>query len=259
MDSIGQQEVTLLIALGIAIMTALGLMMVLFYHQTRRKLMQEALKNQQLLLEKTIITQEKERRRIAKDLHDEVGGKLNIAHLYIQQLRHKIHANTEVQSTSDGIIEMINSAMTATRRISHDLLPPVLEEFGIERALFELARNYSKSDSLMVQVDVQVDHFPIASQMVELNLFRIIQELISNSIKHGQAKQLSIQLSGDREKMLLIYQDNGKGLSSKDKEQNQGLGMKNIESRLQIINGDWIVKAPEGKGFQAFITINLEA
>jgi two-component system NarL family sensor kinase len=257
MDSFGEQEIILLTALGVTIMTAFGLSVVLFYHQTRRKLMQQTLRNQQLLLEKTILTQEKERKRIAKDLHDEVGGKLNIAHLYIQQLRQKSPDSPEVQSTSEGVSEMINSAITATRRISHDLLPPILEEFGLERALYDLAKNYSKSDSLMVQVEVDVDHFPIASQMVELNLFRIIQELISNSIKHGQAKQLSIQLSGSQKTILLQYRDDGKGFTIKDKQKSQGLGMKNIESRLQIINGSWNFEASSGMGFQAFIKINL--
>jgi len=259
MDGFAGQEVILLVALGIVIMLSFGLVMILFYYQTRRKLMQEALRNQQILLEKTILTQEKERKRIAKDLHDEVGGKLNVANLYLQQLIHPTPYSTEVQSASDGISDMLNAALAATRRISHDLLPPVLEEFGLEKALFDLAKNYSKADALTVLVEVKVDHFPIASPMVELNLFRIIQELVSNSIRHGEARQLSIKLVGDQKTMFLRYEDDGKGFNATSELTNQGLGMKNIESRLQIIKGNWQYTSQPGEAFQADIKIDLRA
>ena len=149
-------------------------------------------------------------------------------------------------------VVIINEAIDTTRGIAHDLLPPVLEEFGLKQALIELVEKYERTDQL--QIYLQVVNLPSLStkSMIELNIFRIIQELVNNSIKHGKAKEISIILEKQDQEIKLYYKDKGKGFNTDDKFTNgKGLGMKNIESRIQILKGKWCYESSPNQGFKA--------
>lgn len=250
-----EQELSLLLSVGAFVMLALGISLVYFYTRARKKLIKEAIKNQRLLLETTILTQERERKRIAADLHDEIGAKLNIIHLSMQRLKTSPNLDAPSLDLAKSTIQLVNDAIDRTRNIAHDLLPPILEEFGLQQALVELKDNYEKTGSLKVNIGLEGFHSATLGSMVELNIFRIIQELINNSIKHGKAKEIDIDLRVKDQIVGFSYQDDGSGFSEKNQEKNgAGLGFKNIESRLQMLKGKWDYESKPNEGFKAIFS-----
>ena len=150
----------------------------------------------------------------------------------------------------------IHNAIDTTRRIAHDLLPPTLEEFGLYEAIQELCDAYSSSGKL--EVSMEADRTcVIEDKKKELNLFRILQELISNSIKHGQAKKIEMNCGLNNGRLEITYKDNGKGFDSTQKRKSKGLGMNSIDSRMKMIKGEWDYSSSVGNGMEAKIYLSL--
>ena len=249
--------------IGILIMLALALAFILFANSSQKKILTEKMRNQKLayqhqeeLLHSTILTQEKERKRIAAELHDEIGSKLNIIFLNMHRLKVFGKEHEEIGAITNEVNSLINTTIQTTRRISHDLLPPTLEEFGLVEALKELRHNFNQAGSFAVEFNLVKNDKAINNKSIELNLYRIIQELINNSIKHGKATELMIKLWLTESLIKMEYQDNGKGFDQQQPENKKGLGMKNIESRLHMMHATYQVNSSSGKGVQMTLEIN---
>ena len=228
-------------AIGILIMVALALAFVVFFNFAQRKLLKEKSRQQELqlqhqkeLLHSTILTQERERKRIAKDLHDEIGSKLNVIHLNMHRLNRMGNPTQAFKDTIDEVNTLIHTTIGTTRRISHDLLPPTLEDFGFVEAVKELCESYQSSGEVELVFNWEDKGGKLSDKDAELNLFRILQELIKNSIIHGKANRIDIDLSLLPQKISLQYQDNGVGFDM-EKVQRKGLGLRNLESRVGMI------------------------
>lgn len=249
-------------AVGIAVMLAFAMAFIVFTNRTQRRLMTERMRQKELelkhkedLLYSTIQVQEEERRRIARDLHDDIGTKLNVIFLNLHRLRKIDKITQKGEATIDEINQLIGTTIDTTRRISHNLLPPTLEDFGLVEAIKELCENFEKSGAVKVDFDLYENQRPIPDKMVELNIYRVLQELIKNSIKHGEASNINIRMSLGQEKVRLEYQDNGKGFDMKSiKTSKKGLGMKSIESRMQMINANLNVQSRVGEG----VVVNID-
>ncbi|MEM8908980.1 MAG: ATP-binding protein [Bacteroidota bacterium] len=256
-------EFLILITVGILIMTSLALTLVLFFNLSRKRILKEKMRAQDLkikhqedLLHSTIVTQEKERRRIAKDLHDDIGSKLNVINLNLHRLQ-KHSKDDTIQSIVGDVKALLGNTIHTTRRISHDLLPPTLEDFGLRVALQELCDELTRSGEVEVLLkSPKSDHRP-EKRLVELNLFRVIQELISNSIRHGAAETIEVHLEVHKECVKINYEDNGKGFNTAMLAEKKGLGINNIESRLNMISGTIRCESTPGVGTQAFIHVKL--
>ncbi|MEZ4771537.1 MAG: sensor histidine kinase [Bacteroidia bacterium] len=254
-------ELLLLVAVGVGMMLILAVTFVLFFSFSQNKLRQEQIKAQQTkleyqekLLHSTLRTQEEERKRIAKDLHDEVGSKLNVIHLFMHQIAKKA---PDVRANIDEVAEVLNDTINTSRRISHDLLPPTLESFGLASAIEEFCDRFRQSHTLSVNFESEGTRPENIPQMTELNLFRILQELLSNTLKYAQASEINIHLIQSPEKLLLEYRDNGRGFDEKAMENQKGLGMKNVESRLQMIGGTWHLQTALGEGVKVRVEVKL--
>lgn len=254
MEGIQGQEITILIAAGIAIMLSMALALIAFYGRAQAKLLAQKLEAQELVLQKTIMAQEDERTRIARDLHDDIGSKLSVVFLHVQRLK-KDKAKTESQGeTIAEINDILNISIASTRRISHELLPPTLQKFGLTEALDELCDGYTKTG--YVDFDLKLNGLQAAVQdkSKELHLFRILQELIKNSVQHGGAKNIMIHLVTDEKGSRFQYKEDGKGFDKAQLSKGKGLGMENVESRLKIIGGSWVYESSPGEGMKAEIT-----
>ena len=250
--------------IGILIMLALALAFVIFFNFSQKKLLKEQMQNQKLafdhqeaLLHSTILTQEKERKRIARELHDEIGSKLNVILLNTHRFKKFINENKEMQDIVIEVNSVIHTTIDTTRRISHDLLPPTLEEFGLVEAIKELRDSFDNTGSVKVRFDLIENEARISDHLIELNLFRVLQELINNSIRHGEAKEISIKLSLKKSSLKLQYLDDGKGFEMSYLENKKGLGMKNIESRLNMIHATFQYESSPGKGFGVDIELEI--
>lgn len=257
-------EVYLIMAMGILTMLALSLALVLFFYKSQRRLLQEKmiaqqseLQYQEKLLYNNILTQEKERKRIAKDLHDDIGSKLNVIFLNMHRIERAAKESPPILDMVSDINQVINITIDTTRRISHDLLPPTLDNFGLIEAVKELCETYQKSDSVNVLLEVKQNDGRLVDKTTELNLFRIIQELISNSIKHGEAEQISIDLWLGSENLKLEYRDNGKGFDLAKLDDKKGLGTQNMESRVKMMGGKMNIQSSMGEGILVRISAEV--
>ncbi|MEO1448312.1 MAG: ATP-binding protein [Bacteroidota bacterium] len=255
-------ELITLIAVGIGLMLLLALAFVLFFYFSQNKLRQEQFKvqaarleYQEKLLHSTILTQEEERERIAKDLHDEVGSKLNVVHLYLHQLSRKA---PDAGETIGELLSVINDTIHTTRRISHDLLPPTLESFGLAVAIDELIDQLQPAHpDLQLHLETEGERPAGIEKVVELNLFRILHELLSNTLKYAAAKEVHIHLRQYPDQLWLQYRDDGKGFDPAILTQRKGLGMQNIQSRLQMMGGHYTLDSAPGKGIKVQIEVKI--
>ncbi|MDB4850836.1 histidine kinase [Flavobacteriaceae bacterium] len=191
------------------------------------------------------IVQENERKRIAEALHDEVGNKLNILSLWVN------NEDTWNNVNSKKIItQQVPELIEATRTISHSLYPVNLEKFGFMDTLEALISNVN--DSLTIQLTLKYDYQPRAISF-ELQLYRIIQEFLSNVIKHAKATSMIIYIRDTKDVVSLILSDNGIGFDTSKLQ--KGMGLQNIDSRIKSINGICKWKSVQNKGTRLIIKI----
>lgn len=234
--------------------------LLLFFYFSRKKILKKELEKKDLelqhqlkLLEATLETQEKERQRIARDLHDDISSKLNIISLNAHLLTSDNLPKKDFDEISSNIIIVTRQVLENSRRIAHDLLPPILDNFGLHAALEELCHSNCHDEIMKVTYNNPKEQ--IAFQLIDskghLHVFRIIQELINNSIKHGKASQIKIEVKNENNICHIHYSDNGIGFNIEQAEAKNGIGMKNIKSRTAFLNGKFEIKSIANEGIMA--------
>ncbi|MEM6264865.1 MAG: sensor histidine kinase [Bacteroidota bacterium] len=209
--------------------------------QQRQKLNEQLIEQQGLRLEAIIETQEKERSRIAKDLHDGIGQSLSATRLNFGALSHNMPADTKSDYTH--AMELLDDACAELRSIAHSMLPRTLSEEGLPSALEELLQRSLSQTSLAYHFDnlgVQ-NRLP---QHIEVGFYRITQELINNVIKHAEATEVTVQLLKTGNSVNLSVEDNGKGLDPN--QASQGMGLTNIHTRAEAIGADFRTESDKG-------------
>jgi len=233
-ETVLENSIRIIILGTISFITFIGsiLMFVILY---QKRVLKEIKSKQELenkyqkdLLKSFIETQEKERQRIAADLHDGVGSSLAGIKLMMNLLKLEDDNNKEILLECKNEIVKTNNSV---REISHDLLPPSLEALGLEKVIQRMVKNLS-NDKLKFTFTSNLSSRLNEAQ--ELALFRITQELINNTIKHAKASLVVIELTETDQQLFYEYYDNGVGYKNLEL---QGLGIKNIQSRVQMING----------------------
>lgn len=191
------------------------------------------------LLHATLQLQEEERERIGRDLHDDVGASLSNLKMIMAQSE---AANAAHKPLIDNIIKTV-------RTISHSLSPPGLDLFGLEFTLQELFDTFTVPGTLQLHFNNHLGPaLDALDKKTSLALFRIIQELLNNTVKHAQAKNVTLQFFKEAGCTTMSYQDDGIGMPA-DAIKRSGMGMQNIEARLRMIQGVFEITAAAGKGF----------
>ncbi|WP_430409773.1 sensor histidine kinase [Kordia sp.] len=188
---------------------------------------------QQNLLETTIKTQEIERHRIAADIHDGLIGKLTA-----------IKMEQEIKQQDQKTIDALHESINIARRISHDLSPPLIEFTKLPELIKELLYPWEQHIIINTMYDIREETNDTDDFKVQIT--RIIQEIITNIVKHANATQMHLHLKQTKNYMALSICDNGKGYDTTKKS--KGLGTKNIETRVQYLKGNYKVKSTLGKG-----------
>lgn len=208
------------------------------------------LKHKSELLRWSIQVQEDERRRIANDMHDELGALLSISIMLCKKLASiKVYDETHLKNLE----EMISSSLASTRRICYELLPPNLEYYGLLSAIQSLQSNVNSSEAVYFSCECDPD-FPRLPRETELGVYRIVSELTSNTIKHSSAKTIAVRLSAERGCLHCTYIDDGQGLP--EGLLTRGLGLKSIETRTASLGGNFTL-VPHTSGFNATLTIPI--
>lgn len=250
----------LIFATVFLILASVGL--ILFFFFSRRKVIEKErekanlkIEHQQKMLQASIAIQEIERKRIAQDLHDAISSKLNVVSLTTNVLIDDNSIGTTQKEALEHILEITSTTLESSRKIAHDLLPPILDKFGLKAALEELFDEYSKNTKIDIQYNLEELQLSRANQ---LHVFRIVQELINNSIRHGNANELVIFMEDYSEGFKLTYQDNGSGFDVSKIAEKSGIGLQNIESRVNILNGKLTVESKINSGSQFKIHCKYE-
>lgn len=246
------QENNQLIISLIIIFTVFLFCMGLFFLILINKYYRNLKKRQIESLNNLIIGQDNERARIARDIHDEMGPSLSYVIFTIDNIK---PANAEDLEVKIKAIKDVRNVIKRLRQISHNLMPPSLHKYGLIDALKEMIDNHQyenlecKFFSNVLSIDI--------SDQIKSNLYHIIDELIYNTYKHGNATTVNINLNYNENlnDLDINYEDNGIGFIEHTEEKD-GIGIKNIKTRLRLINGD--ISLSGTNGFKAFIKIKLK-
>ncbi len=223
---------------------AIGIVVFVIFHQRKIIRYQAQMKRledekQQMLLKASIRFQEEERQRIAADLHDDAGPLLATARLYLNE--NLIHQEPAVQLQSIyNAKQIIDDAIQLIRNISHSLMPPTLKNFGLESAMTDLFQKINGSGSLNASARFH-DYRQRLKLEQELLVFRILQELIANILKHSNSGFIHLTQNSNGNKLYFRIHHDGQGIVQKEFEKlnqnSRGLGLKNIQSRVKVLNG----------------------
>lgn len=262
MGDTGNAELILVYIIGTFGMIVLSGAIFVFFITYQKRLLKKELeinvikaRQQEEILKNTILSQEKERKRIAQDLHDEVGAMLSVIKLNISLFERK----AENPNTKEFALETksyLDEVILQVRRISRALMPPSLEKLGLAVAVEELAAWVNKSGVIKVEYWKSGEPVRFGNKR-ELAIFRVIQELLNNAIKHSNASQISIKMHFGKALFAVSISDNGKGFEP-DKMVKTGLGLKNLESRTQILKGQMKLNSAPGKGTTAILCLNFQ-
>jgi signal transduction histidine kinase len=197
------------------------------------------LEHQKKLLVNSIESQEKERSRVAIDIHDGLLFELSLLSMLISQ-----------PNKAEESRKLLDSCTTLARQISHDLTPPLIESCHLNEILEGYLDQISTHKTSLFQTGLTELNFETS---FKLNIVRIFQEISNNTIKHAEAKNIWLHIRTSEQFIALIYKDNGKGFLKDDFV--EGLGQRNMAMRIDLLNGRYKLKTTPGKGVQYTILI----
>ncbi len=254
-------EIVLIFFIGTFAMVLLAAAIVFFFITYQKRLLKKELElnkvkteQQEELLRNIVSAQEKERKRIARDLHDEVGAMLSVVKLNVSRIA-KITIPDKSKILANETKTYLDQVITQVRGISRALLPPSLEKLGLYFALEDLSNWINKSGE--IKVTCRNSGEPIRfDNKKELAVFRIAQEMVNNAIKHANALEISISTRFSEGKLVVLVADNGKGFDVAEKK-STGLGLRNLESRTKVLDAKFKLKSMPGKGTTAIIFVYI--
>jgi|SRR6056297_509512 len=246
------------IAVIISILIATGVIIIPEIFNYLRKAEFDRKNEEKKVLNAIMMTEERERKRFAKDLHDGLGPLLSTVKISISALlkSEKDPKNIEIIKNTDNIV---NEAIKSIKDISNNLSPHVLNNFGLAKAIKNFTDNINKLNKVAIHFHSNMLDQRI-NQNIEIILYRIVCELIHNSIQHAEADCIEISLTHKNDVIDLFYDDDGNGFAfTYDSiRKNKGSGLQNMISRLESIHGYYEIESNNGKGFHAFISVNIK-
>lgn len=214
-------------------------------------LLDERLNQQRLLTQATIDGQERERREIGKELHDNIGQQLATTKLYIDLA--KAENASDKLNMLDRATRSITDIINEVRTISHSLVPPSLGDLGLMESVHDLANTICLLQGFQIQIKHEGFNEAGLSENGKLMLYRVIQEALNNIAKHAQATVVQIGLQRHNGMVVLKIQDNGRGFAPG--KIRKGLGLHNIRNRAEIFGGSVSIHSAPGAGCTIHITI----
>lgn len=189
--------------------------------------------------------QEQERTRLARDLHDSLGGLLSAIKIDLSQVK-LADASMHVKKLVGGSLSQIDTAVDELRRVAHNLMPELVLKYGLEEAIRDYCRRMSNPS-----LDVEAQFFKYSDTLdmnTQVVVYRIIQELVNNALKHAQASQILVQLQENDDSYFLTVEDDGRGFDVQSLNNNRSAGIHNIRARLQFLDGDMHIDSKIGQG-----------
>jgi len=252
---------------NIIIIGIIGLIILLiivgFLFYRKKQIEQQAKLDTEIAYQKEIRTkavldaEEKERRRIAQDLHDGVGQLLSAAKLNLSNLESKLEDQNEDQKTAmQNAISLLDDSVKEVRIVSHNMMPNTLIKQGLGNAVREFITKLGNAPSLKVDLEI-IGLDSRLNQQIETIVYRVIQEIVNNIIKHAKASHISMQLVKHETEFSIMIEDNGVGFNTNNIAEFEGIGLKGIQTRIEFLNGTVHFDSAIGRGTTIIIDVPL--
>jgi len=207
--------------------------------------------------------QEQERGRISRELHDDLGQSLIVIKLAMRKICRDLSTDQGAKPEDLEIaLDQLDVLIDKVRRISHNLSPSILEDLGLEAALDSLFRDFSATEELKFSVTMEKVS-PFLSKNVQLAIYRIFQEALTNISKHAAATEVTVQVSRKNDHIQFLVADNGQGFDLAATRTvfpgERGVGLASIEERVHLLNGVSEIQSRKGHGTQVSFTVPLES
>ena len=258
------QEKRILNYVLIGSVTALLLISLLSYrnYKQKQKLQQQRIseletERQLTAAEGVLKGEEQERSRLAKDLHDGLGGMLSGIKYSFNTMKGNLIMTPENTQAFERSMDMLDSSIKEMRRVAHNMMPEALVNFGLDTALKDFCNDINQSGALQVSYQsIGMDNVVI-EQTTAITIYRIVQELVNNTMKHAAAKSAIVQVSKINDEFSVTVEDDGKGFNPVILQKGEGIGWSNIQSRVEYLKGRFDVRSEAGKGTSVHIELSV--
>ena len=214
-------------------------------------------KDHELLVVNSLLKgQEEERGRMARDLHDGLGGLLSGVKFSMHHMKDNLIVTSENMAVFERSLDLIDTSIAELRRIAHNMMPEGLVSYGLDEAL----KQYCSSINTNGMLRVTYQSVGLSNRMadaVEITAYRIIQELLNNILKHAAATECTVQVIRDEGRLNIVVEDNGRGFDMKSLDEKKGAGWVNIRARVDYLKGQLELNSEPGKGTQVNIEFNI--
>ena len=222
-------------------------------YKQKQKLQQQRISEletqQQLAATEAVLKgEEQERTRLAKDLHDGLGGMLSGIKYSFTTMKGNLVMTPENHQAFERSMDMLDSSISEMRRVAHNMMPEALVRFGLDTALKDFCNDINQSGALKINYQsIGLEGISI-DQTVAITLYRIIQELINNTMKHAKATSAIVQVTKSNGQLAVTVEDDGIGFDTSILKNNQGIGWTNIQNRVEFLKGKLDVRSKAGEG-----------
>lgn len=202
--------------------------------------------------------EEQERTRLAKDLHDGLGGMLSGIKYAFNNMKGNLVMTPGNMEAFDRSMDMLDGSIKEMRRVAHNLMPEALVKFGLDTALKDFCNDIDSSGILKLQYQsIGLDDTPMDPN-IAITLYRIVQELVNNILKHAKATAAIVQVTRDGDNISVTVEDDGKGFDPSILQQARGIGWDNIRSRVEYLKGQLDVRSAPGTGTSVLIELKTQ-
>jgi len=245
-----------LLEIIIAVLLLAGVMFIRRLFKSLKRIDDIRKESENRVIQAIMDTEEKERRQLAKDLHDGIGPLLSNIKMSVTALD-KTQITGFNKSVIDNISSLINESITSLKYTSNSLSPHILDSFGMASALNSFIENINRLGKIDISFSSNIENTRFERQ-VETNLYRIICELFQNTIKHASAGNVSLLIHNHENRLVVQYFDDGIGFDPEDTGQLNGMGLANMNSRIKALNGEIAYKRIMPKGMMTSIVIKTK-
>ncbi len=255
---ISRRNILLVVLLAALIMSVFIFRLVYLRYKLKQeqKLQQELIKEETKRSKAIIETEENERQRLARELHDGVGQLLSATKLNLSSLENN-KCTPEEKLRLVNSMDILDESIREIRNISHNMVPDILLKFGLKRAIEDFILRINQTKKLEIHFECNGFEENSLEDTDKLMLYRLIQESVNNTIKYAQATNMTIQLSADMNEISLLMEDNGKGFDIEEAKRKGGIGFKNMQLRTEYLKGKLEINSSPKNGTTIIIEIPL--
>jgi two-component system, NarL family, sensor kinase len=256
-----KNQLNYLLASGMLLLLAIITLLYFNYHNKQKLQQQQIVKletQQRLTVTEAVLKgEEQERTRMAKDLHDGLGGMLSGIKYSFNNMKGNMVMTANNAQAFERSMDMLDSSIKEMRRVAHNMMPEALVKFGLDTALKDFCNEIHQSGALQVSYQsIGLDNIVI-EQTVEITIYRVVQELVNNTMKHAAAKSAIVQVTKSDDTLSVTVEDDGRGFDTNILKKAKGIGWSNIQNRVEFLKGKIDVDSQHRKGTSVHIEINI--